>query len=709
MYIYWAAMANNAVDEDEKEHKGRVQSLATLQNIMKKDPEAYESEFLQQWSHFESMLEIFKLKPQKPHKSFCEQVMFLAHVVPSFPKKGNKLPNVLINSLNDHFQIMHPTMRQTLVSALILLRNRGQFELMQILPMYFKLFTLQDKNLRKVIFTHIVKDLVAMPTIRHQKTSSTLRDFFFGQLKDTDPEVARRSCAVFVSLYRQNIWRDAHICNLISAGLLHPDLKISAALCHLFLGNKTKGLEGILEESDEEDDNDVDETVQGLVGSKKTARREKRIKRSKKAIQRAKLRQKKTREDTGVSFVAIDLLNDPQTLAERCLQRIQKGSDPFAYRLLLLHLVARLVGRHTLHLLNLYPFLMKYIQPNQKDVTQVLACLVEACHSEVPPDELRPVVVHLIQTFVTESVAPEVIEVGLNTIREIAVRIVNILTEEELADLVGFKKFKHKGVMIAARGLMNAYREINPQLLHRSLRGREAAMAVSRGDLSAPQYGEGQVRDSIDGLELLAQSRAKKSKNLCEGDSDMDESDAESEEEEKPKATDTKQMMTEEVLSSEDFKKMRKLQLQKSVELQLGRKRKAEEMSFSSESGDEDDEDGSDDDERGLLGRMPDAMSADQLRGAKKKGRTKADRMRSAESGRIDFKAILRERNENRKGGKTNKEKRRNKPLMMTMQSSRAKKSKVLNTKAKMKNLKSHIKTLQKKVGGKQKRRRAGG
>jgi protein SDA1 len=582
---------------------------------------------------------------------------------------------------------------------------------MQTLPMYFRLFTLQDKNLRKVIFTHIVKDLVAMPTIRHQKTSSQLREFFFGQLKDTDVEVARRSCAVFISLYRQNCWRDSHIANLISAGILHPDLKISAALCHLFLGNKTKGLEGILEESDNEDDNEIDETVQGLVGSKKTARREKRIKRTKKAILRAKTRQKKSREDTGVSFVAIDLLNDPQTLAERCLQRIQKGNDPFAYRLLLLHLVARLVGRHTLHLMNLYPYLLKYIQPNQHDVTQVLACLVEACHSEVPPDELRPVVSHLIQTFVTESVSPEVIEVGLNTVREIATRVVNILTEDELADLIGFKKFKHKGVMIAARGLINAYREINPQLLHRSLRGREAAMAVSRGEVNAPQYGEGNARDAIDGLELLAQSRLKKRRRR-EDDSDADDSDAENVEKNgATKTTDVKQLMSEEVLSSEDFKKMRKLQLQKSVELQLGRKRKADEMSFSSSGSGSDDEGGgsSDDDEQGLFGRMPGAMSADQLKGFKKKGRTKADRMRSAESGRIDFKQVLKERNENRKGGKTNKEKRRNKPLMMTMQSSRAKKSKVLNTKAKMKNLKSHIKTLQKKVGGKQKRRRGGG
>jgi len=135
-------------------------------------------------------------------------------------------------------------MRQVLVQALILLRNRSQFPCMRTLPTYFKLFTLQDKVLRKIVFKHIVRDIVQMnKTSKSQKSNNELRDFFFERLKEGEVEVARRACAVFISLYRQNVWRDAHVVNLMSAGLLHPDPKIAAALAHLFLGNKTKGLE----------------------------------------------------------------------------------------------------------------------------------------------------------------------------------------------------------------------------------------------------------------------------------------------------------------------------------------------------------------------------------------------------------------------------------------------------------------------------------
>jgi len=339
-----------------------------------------------------------------------------------------------------------------------------------------------------------------------------------------------------------------------------------------------------------------------------------------------------------------------------------------------------------------------------------LACLVEASHAQVPPDELRPVVKHLIENFVSEAQAPEVIEVGINTIREVSSRAISILTEDELADLSGFRKFKHKGVAMAARSLINTYRELDPQLLHRSLRGREASMALSRGEVLERQFGGSDARDTIHGLDLLAKDWQKK-KQRAKADSDSEEEVTANGVEATPSASpageaDPRQLLGEQVLSAEDFKRMRKMQLQKSVEMQLGRKRKLEEIS-SSDSYSESEEDSEDSgDERGLHGRLPDAMSAAELKGHKKKDRSKAARVASAESGRVDFKEKLKERHAKRKGGKTNKEQRRNKPLMMAMQSQKAQKRKNSTAKQKMTHLKKHISTLQKKVGGKAKRRR---
>ncbi|CAK8990821.1 Protein SDA1 homolog (SDA1 domain-containing protein 1 homolog) [Durusdinium trenchii] len=275
-------------------------------------------------------MEMFKLKPQKPSSSFSEQVMFLAHVAPSFPDKAKALPDLLIGALSDHFEVMHSSMRTTLVQALILLRNRDQFPCSKTLPVYFKLFRSQDKALRKSIFNHIVRDIAHMnQKKRNQKVNYELRDFFFAQMKETGTEICRHACAVFITMWPGSVWSDAHVVNLMSSGLLHPDLKVAAALAHLFLGNKTKGLEGILDESDDEDEADnINEAVTGIVGAKKTGNRVRKLKRAKKAAKKAA---KKGKNNTNVvSFVAIDLLNDPQTLSERRHDGSSQLSAPVA-------------------------------------------------------------------------------------------------------------------------------------------------------------------------------------------------------------------------------------------------------------------------------------------------------------------------------------------------------------------------------------------
>ena len=66
-----------------------------------------------------------------------------------------------------------------------------------------------------------------------------------------------------------------------------------------------------------------------------------------------------------------------QTFAERLFSRLNRGGERFETRLLIIAVVSRAIGVHKLLLLNFYPFLQKYIQPHQRDVTDVLAALVQ--------------------------------------------------------------------------------------------------------------------------------------------------------------------------------------------------------------------------------------------------------------------------------------------------------------------------------------------
>lgn len=66
-----------------------------------------------------------------------------------------------------------------------------------------------------------------------------------------------------------------------------------------------------------------------------------------------------------------------QTFAEKLFARLQKANERLETRLAMMGVCSRAIGVHRLLLLNFYPFLQKYIQPHQLDVTRILAILVQ--------------------------------------------------------------------------------------------------------------------------------------------------------------------------------------------------------------------------------------------------------------------------------------------------------------------------------------------
>ena len=121
-------------------------------------------------------------------------------------------------------------------------------------------------------------------------------------------------------------------------------------------------------------------------------------------------------EESRKLYPAIELLRDPDGLAESVLKRIQKtgaNSFRFEHKLLAINFVTRLVGNHELLLLNLYPFLRRYMGGHQRDVTQILAYTVQSCHETVPPEEVHSLLQTIAHNFITERCSGEQIAVGI--------------------------------------------------------------------------------------------------------------------------------------------------------------------------------------------------------------------------------------------------------------------------------------------------------
>lgn len=242
-------------------------------------------------------------------------------------------------------------------------------------------------------------------------------------------------------------------------------------------------------------------------------------------------------EDQGVEhskklYPAIEMLNNPQGLAETVFKRL-KSSGHSAYtfetKLLLINFITRLVGNQELLILPLYPFLQKYLGGHQRDVTAILAYVVQACHEYVPPDEVNGLLKAISHNFITERCTGEQMAVGINAVRAICARVPSVLADDNntddltdtattsttmdvegfVRDLAGYTKHRDRSVMIAGKSWVNFIREVHPSLLQGKDRG-EVGSALYRNGEKPLRYGEKNVAHGVDGADLLLEYEAKK-------------------------------------------------------------------------------------------------------------------------------------------------------------------------------------------------------
>ena len=523
---------------------GTIDRLSALQNLIKRDPASYADEFRLQLRAFGAALGVLRLAPHAPSESFRQLVLFLAHTHACYrdsEPEVRALPQTLVDLLAHHAEALDAEVRRAVASALMLLRNRGAVPPVPLLKAFFGLFRVRDKYLRELMVQHIVADVRHINQERNDGSANRqIQSFLFSMLSDESALAAKKSLDVLIELYRRRVWTDARTVNVIATALLSPRPKMLVAALKFFLGvGSGEGADGgaAAGESDSDDDDNakdmqldakrVQEVKDENAHKKKTR---KRVRATAKHLTAMKSMAKKRAMAArgpgsagggrGPVFPAIQLINDPQGLAEKMFNNLRRGGERFEVRLLALNFVSRLVGQHRLLLLQLYSFLQRYLQAHQANVTQILAFLIQACHDLVPPDELVPVVRGIASAFISDGSAPEVVQVGLNALREVFLRCPVVLEEPGMGDLVSdlvlYRKSKNKGVVAGARAIMNLVREWYPSLLRRRDWGKGVATDASKAAARPTAYGAVSHATGVEGADLLALMLARKAQRRLE-------------------------------------------------------------------------------------------------------------------------------------------------------------------------------------------------
>jgi len=503
-------------------------------------------------------------------------------------KNKNSMSILYMSSDSNNAIHLHKDIRKACVSALILMRNKGAVQPLTLLHLFFQIMaTVPDKALKQLLYSHIVNDIknVNKKGKRDDKLNRSVQTFLHkiivnvnqssknnasnqsdhNFMKEDHPLniAARKAVDMICDLYRKHVWTSDHTVAILSSAVQSPITNVMTRAIRFFLNIEEK-----MEYDRQVKEDTIYESSQQIdmhAHSTKTRKKKRRI--TKDVRNKVKIQQRREMEDAmenyallaendkgGVAasrnlYPAIELINDPQGLAEHLLKKIKasnSSSCKFEVKLLMINFVTRLVGNHELILLPLYPSLQRYMGGHQKDVTNILAYTVQACHEYVPPEEIYAILKTIAHNFITERCSGEQMAVGINAVRAICNRVPSVLSIEEdspemiassevggekkksgiashnytmldveafARDLAAYTKHKDRSVSIAGRGWANFVREVHPSLLQGKDRGMVGS-ALHRSGQKPLRYGERKVADGVEGADLLAEYEAKKAEYL---------------------------------------------------------------------------------------------------------------------------------------------------------------------------------------------------
>ncbi|RWA04901.1 hypothetical protein EKO27_g10206 [Xylaria grammica] len=494
----------------------KVEGLAILQWKLRKDPLAYQTEFIELWQHFDSARERVLADPlgvdAESLVTFREHMDLIAHCADKYPDITAGFPDSLKDILTTHHATLDPTLREKIVTSLSLLRRKEVIDSAYLLPIFWTLLiSTPSKTLRALLYQKIISDVRETNTrAKNHKVNRTLQHALYNLVVDKTTPKALWAVKVVRDLWRRRIWDDAKPVDIMRQAAMSDDPKTVASAVKFFLGSD-KEREEFEDESSDEEAVDV-RKVKHQIGINKKSKKSKKM--LEKATEKVKRHERKKNANQQLNFSALHLLLDPQgfceSLFEKHLQN-RKSKLPLGNKLDILQLVTRLVGLHKLTILPLYSYFTSHLTPRQQSVTSFMASLAQATHSLVPPETIEVLLQKIANEFVSEASNVEVCAAGINAIREICARQPLAMNEALLQDLVEYRKSKDKGVSMAAKGLLSLYREQGAEMLKKRDRGKDATIGLKTGEIKEHKFGEEQIGE-IEGLELLAKWKEEEKK-----------------------------------------------------------------------------------------------------------------------------------------------------------------------------------------------------
>ena len=453
--------------------------LDRLQTMIKHDHFAYREEFFQQLNHYNALYQVLLQNPQSNITLLSKLVLFISNVVCFYNDVADQFSRDILHLLKDFPTTLNPSFLLTLCKCIVILRNNKVVDMGIMVEHFLRLFSIQNKSLRKLIFTQLIFQ-IRKASVSSSAQFTSIQNVFFAQFSEDDKLKQFLISEVTIELFHNNTWKNGKSVLLLQSAVLSKVRKISVNAVRFFIRPVYS------DASDQSSSEDELPEVDNLKNRKR-----KNMNLSKK---------NKKHKNPETSFYAIDLVRDPFEFTTKLMRRVESKYDKFDDLLEKMALMGLLIWTHKLVIPQYFTFLQRYLKPHQPQVSRILTYLSQAAHSEIEASVLYPSVQTIISNFITDRNTPEAITVGINTIREIALKCSGIFTPDLLHDLTQYRKYKNKNVVMAARSLLQLFRYRDPELLLKKDRGKPD----EHGDVIT-QMGSfsGRTNDFVPGILLL--------------------------------------------------------------------------------------------------------------------------------------------------------------------------------------------------------------
>lgn len=223
-------------------------NIILLQNVVRRDPGSYHEEFLQQYSHYESLRDIFLMNPSPDQGTeFGELIGFVSAVCNCYPKETKNFPEELRNILLNNHRDLTPDLREKIIQCLTMLRNKNIITAETLISTLFPLLRAYSssaqnastssqnaKAVRRQIYSTLISLLKAMNTgAKNQKINRMTQALLFELLEQRDAQ-GFWATKLTRELWRRGIWDDSRTVEIMTHAALHPDMKVSTSGAKFF-------------------------------------------------------------------------------------------------------------------------------------------------------------------------------------------------------------------------------------------------------------------------------------------------------------------------------------------------------------------------------------------------------------------------------------------------------------------------------------------